>query len=99
MDLLKTQQLIIFLRKSLKQVLDLQKDDHSKALLVSRKKKPENTIVTLKGEEVGDGKPHFVFGPCAVESYEQVATVAKAMKEKGLKTTSWRSLQAKNITL
>ena len=25
------------------------------------------------------------FGPCAVESYEQVATVAKAMKEKGLK--------------
>jgi 3-deoxy-7-phosphoheptulonate synthase / chorismate mutase len=65
--------------------LDLQKDDHSKALLVSRKKKPENTIVTLKGEEVGDGNPHFVFGPCAVESYEQVATVAKAMKEKGLK--------------
>lgn len=65
--------------------LDLQKDDHSKALLVSRKKKQENTIVTLKGEEVGDGKPHFVFGPCAVESYEQVATVAKAMKEKGLK--------------
>lgn len=65
--------------------LDLQKDDHEKALLVSRKKKPENTIVTLKGENVGDGKSHFVFGPCAVESYEQVATVAKAMKEKGLK--------------
>jgi 3-deoxy-7-phosphoheptulonate synthase / chorismate mutase len=65
--------------------LDLQKDDHQKALLVSRKKKPENTIVNLKGETVGDGKQHFVFGPCAVESYEQVATVAKAMKEKGLK--------------
>jgi 3-deoxy-7-phosphoheptulonate synthase / chorismate mutase len=65
--------------------LDLQKDDHQKALLVSRKKKPENTIVNLKGETIGDGKQHFVFGPCAVESYEQVATVAKAMKEKGLK--------------
>src|SRR4051812_40399948 len=35
--------------------LDLQKDDHSKALLVSRKKKPEDTIVTLKGETIGDG--------------------------------------------
>lgn len=65
--------------------LDLQKDDHKKALLVSRKKKPQDTIVTLKGEAIGDGKPHFVFGPCSVESYEQVATVAKAMKEKGLK--------------
>ncbi|NHM30625.1 bifunctional 3-deoxy-7-phosphoheptulonate synthase/chorismate mutase [Neobacillus terrae] len=65
--------------------MDLQKDDHERALLVSRKKKPENTIVDLKGELIGDGKPHFVFGPCSVESYEQVAAVAKNMKEKGLK--------------
>jgi 3-deoxy-7-phosphoheptulonate synthase / chorismate mutase len=65
--------------------LDLQKDDHKKVLLVSRKKKPEDTIVTLKGEEIGDGKTHFVFGPCSVESYEQVALVAKSMKEKGLR--------------
>jgi 3-deoxy-7-phosphoheptulonate synthase/chorismate mutase len=65
--------------------LDLQKDDSSKALLVSRKKKPENTIVNVKGETIGDGKQRFVFGPCSVESYEQVATVAKAMKEKGLR--------------
>jgi 3-deoxy-7-phosphoheptulonate synthase/chorismate mutase len=65
--------------------LNLQKDDHNKALLVSRKKKPEDTIVNVKGEMIGDGKPRFVFGPCSVESYEQVATVAKAMKAKGLK--------------
>lgn len=65
--------------------LDLQKDDSSKALLVSRKKKPENTIVNVKGETIGDGKQRFVFGPCSVESYEQVATVAKDMKAKGLK--------------
>jgi 3-deoxy-7-phosphoheptulonate synthase / chorismate mutase len=65
--------------------LDLQKDDHSKALLVSRKKKPEDTIVNVKGEMIGNGKPQFVFGPCSVESYEQVAAVAKAMKDKGLK--------------
>jgi 3-deoxy-7-phosphoheptulonate synthase / chorismate mutase len=65
--------------------LELQEDDHRKALLVSRKKKPEDTIVSINGDTIGDGKPHFIFGPCAVESYEQVAEVAKAIKGKGLK--------------
>ncbi|WP_017756147.1 bifunctional 3-deoxy-7-phosphoheptulonate synthase/chorismate mutase [Calidifontibacillus oryziterrae] len=65
--------------------LELQEDDHSKALLVSRKKKPEDTIVDIKGEKVGDGNVHFVMGPCAVESYEQVAQVAEAVKRHGLK--------------
>src|SRR5699024_5406760 len=53
--------------------LDLQEDDHSKALLVSRKKKPEDTIIDINGEKFGDGKQHFIFGPCAVETYDQVA--------------------------
>lgn len=65
--------------------LELQEDDHSKALLVSRKKKPENTIVDLKGEKIGDGEQRFIVGPCAVESYEQVAEVASAAKKQGLK--------------
>jgi len=65
--------------------LELQQDDHRKALLVSRKKKPENTIVDVKGEKIGDGRHYFVMGPCAVESYEQVAAVAQAVKNQGLK--------------
>ncbi|MEI5908841.1 bifunctional 3-deoxy-7-phosphoheptulonate synthase/chorismate mutase [Bacillus spongiae] len=65
--------------------LELQQDDHRKALLVSRKKKPEDTIVDIKGDKIGDGQPHFIFGPCAVESYEQVKIVAEAVKSKGLK--------------
>lgn len=65
--------------------LDLQEDNHSKALLVSRKKKPEDTIIDINGEKFGDGKQHFIFGPCAVESYEQVAQVAEQIKKKGLK--------------
>ncbi len=68
-----------------KMSLELQEDDHSKALLVSRKKKPEDTVVSIKGETIGDGKVHYVMGPCAVESYEQVAEVAKAVKSQGLK--------------
>ena len=35
--------------------LELQEEDHSKALLVSRKKKAEDTIVDIKGEKIGDG--------------------------------------------
>lgn len=65
--------------------LELQKDDHRKALLVSRKKKPEDTIVDVKGEKIGDGNQYFVVGPCAVESYEQVAAVAAVAKAQGLK--------------
>ena len=65
--------------------LELQQDDHRKALLVSRKKKPENTVVEVKGVKIGDGSQQFVVGPCAVESYEQVAAVAAVAKAQGLK--------------
>ncbi|API90867.1 MULTISPECIES: bifunctional 3-deoxy-7-phosphoheptulonate synthase/chorismate mutase [Virgibacillus] len=65
--------------------LELQEDDHRKALLVSRKKKPENTVIHINGASIGDGNVHFVMGPCAVEGYEQVATVAKAIKQHGVK--------------
>ncbi|MFC3884180.1 bifunctional 3-deoxy-7-phosphoheptulonate synthase/chorismate mutase [Bacillus songklensis] len=64
--------------------LELQEDDHRKALLVSRKARPENTIVDINGETIGDGTQRFIMGPCAVESYEQVKAVALAMKEQGL---------------
>lgn len=64
--------------------VELQVDDHRKALLVSRKKKPEDTIINIKGETIGDGTPSFITGPCAVESYDQVAQVAKEVKEQGL---------------
>ncbi len=65
--------------------LELQEDDNRKALLVSRKKQPQDTIVTIKGETIGDGQQRFIAGPCSVESYEQVASVAKVLKEQGLK--------------
>ncbi|MFC4559843.1 bifunctional 3-deoxy-7-phosphoheptulonate synthase/chorismate mutase [Virgibacillus kekensis] len=64
--------------------LELQKDNHKKALLVSRKAQPENTIVDVNGETFGDGSQRFIMGPCAVESYDQVKEVAVAMKEQGL---------------
>jgi len=64
--------------------LELQEDDHRKALLVSRKKKFEDTVVDVNGTKVGDGNLQFVMGPCAVESYEQVKQVGLALKEQGI---------------
>ncbi|OCS88310.1 bifunctional 3-deoxy-7-phosphoheptulonate synthase/chorismate mutase [Caryophanon tenue] len=59
--------------------------EKKKELLVSRKKKATDTIVNVNGELIGQGGPSFVYGPCAVESYEQVEAVAKSISEKGLK--------------
>lgn len=53
-------------------------------LLVSRKNKPENTVVTVAGKEIGGGQPQLVAGPCAVESAEQVDAAAGAVKAQGL---------------
>ncbi len=59
--------------------------DKKKELLVSRKKKSEDTVIEINGEQIGAGAPTFIYGPCSVESYEQVAAVAASIKEKGLK--------------
>ncbi|MCM3717967.1 bifunctional 3-deoxy-7-phosphoheptulonate synthase/chorismate mutase [Fictibacillus phosphorivorans] len=64
--------------------LELQEDDHRKALLVSRKQRSQNTIIPVKGTEIGSGNPVLIAGPCAVESYEQTAEVAKAVTDNGL---------------
>ncbi|WP_257347193.1 bifunctional 3-deoxy-7-phosphoheptulonate synthase/chorismate mutase [Pseudalkalibacillus decolorationis] len=64
--------------------LELQEGDNRKELLVSRKRKPNNTVIKIKDELIGDGKPHFVIGPCAVESEEQVRCVAKVIKDHGI---------------
>lgn len=68
-----------------KAALELQEDDHRKALLVSRENKPDNTVVRVKGEAFGDGKKRLIAGPCAVESYEQTAKVAEQVKAHGVK--------------
>lgn len=64
--------------------LELQEDNKQKALLVSREAHPENTVVDVNGEQIGDGEQRFIVGPCSVESYDQVKTVARAMREQGL---------------
>jgi 3-deoxy-7-phosphoheptulonate synthase/chorismate mutase len=65
--------------------LELQEEDGRKVLLVSRKKRSEDTVISVKGAEIGNGNPLLIAGPCAVESYEQTAEVADAVTKRGLK--------------
>lgn len=64
--------------------LKLQQVEHKKHLLVSRKKKQEDTVIQLGETAIGGGQPVMIAGPCSVESYEQVRQVAVALKEAGI---------------
>lgn len=44
---------------------------------------PENTVVDVKGEQIGGKKLAVIAGPCSVESYEQVLEIAKSIKKSG----------------
>ncbi|PRX42724.1 3-deoxy-D-arabinoheptulosonate-7-phosphate synthase /chorismate mutase [Planifilum fimeticola] len=65
--------------------LELQQDDHKKTLLVSRKDHPQDTVVMVGDEPVGNHRKTVVAGPCSVESEEQVRKVAESMKRQGLR--------------
>lgn len=65
--------------------LDLQRKNHKKVLLVSRKRHPEDTVVMVGGQSVGGADKRIVAGPCSVESEEQVDQVAQALKNQGLR--------------
>ncbi len=51
--------------------------------LVSRESKPEDTVVSIGPVAIGGGRFVVMGGPCAVESREQVLTVARAIKAAG----------------
>ena len=50
---------------------------------VSRKTKPDNTIVNIKGVEVGGSEIVIIAGPCAVESSDQLFRTARAVRAGG----------------
>jgi 3-deoxy-7-phosphoheptulonate synthase len=53
-------------------------------LLVSRHHKREDTIIRIKDIEIGGSSHVLVSGPCAIESKNQLLTVATALKEAGV---------------
>ncbi len=51
--------------------------------LAARTFKPDNTIVTVSGVNIGAERLVIMAGPCAVESREQIAEAARAVKAVG----------------
>lgn len=51
----------------------------------NRKMHPDDTIVDVKGINIGEGTFNVIAGPCSVESEEQIIEVAKAVKASGAK--------------
>ncbi len=51
--------------------------------LASREFHPENTVIKLKGLEIGSDNIFIIGGPCAVESRDQLLKAAVAIKESG----------------
>jgi len=50
---------------------------------VSRERKPEGTIVSVKGTDIGGNGIVIIAGPCAVESREQLFSTARSVKDSG----------------
>lgn len=53
--------------------------------LVSKETKKEPTIISINGVKIGSSKLTIIAGPCAVESYDQMDKVAKALSSMGVK--------------
>lgn len=49
----------------------------------NRKFHPDDTIVDVSGNKIGEGFFHIIAGPCSVESEEQICTIAQQVKAAG----------------
>jgi 3-deoxy-7-phosphoheptulonate synthase len=53
--------------------------------LASRQARPDNTVVRVRGVEIGGREIIIIAGPCAVESLDQLLDTARAVKAAGAK--------------
>lgn len=51
--------------------------------LASRELKKEDTIVSVKNVKIGGNRVCVMAGPCAVESYDQIMSIAESVRESG----------------
>ncbi|MCX7571659.1 bifunctional 3-deoxy-7-phosphoheptulonate synthase/chorismate mutase [Tumebacillus sp. DT12] len=63
--------------------LNLQEEE-KKSLLVSRKTKAADTVITVGPLTIGNGSPVIISGPCSVETPEQMEAVASHLKKEGV---------------
>lgn len=51
--------------------------------MANRKMHPENSVINVKGVEIGGNKLCVIAGPCSIESEDQITSVAKSVKKAG----------------
>jgi 3-deoxy-7-phosphoheptulonate synthase len=51
--------------------------------LVGREMKPDDTVIEVRGVQIGGGGFTVMAGPCAVENREQILSTARAVRESG----------------
>ncbi|UOF90243.1 bifunctional 3-deoxy-7-phosphoheptulonate synthase/chorismate mutase [Fodinisporobacter ferrooxydans] len=64
--------------------LGLQEEQEKKPLLVSRKRRQEDTVVTIGNVRFGGGAPVVVAGPCSVENERQMELVGQGLQQQGI---------------
>ena len=55
----------------------------SRYILASRHYKKDDTVIKIKGAQIGGGSLFVVGGPCSIESDKQIQACAKAVKDSG----------------
>ena len=53
--------------------------------LISKDLRPEKSVIKIGTAEIGGGELAIIAGPCAIESYDQVFSVAEAVAKSGAK--------------
>lgn len=51
--------------------------------LALKSEKKQNTIINIKGHNIGDGSLTIIGGPCAIKTKNELKTIAKEVKEAG----------------
>ncbi|KIL35823.1 chorismate mutase [Cohnella kolymensis] len=64
--------------------LEMLEEEHKNHLLVTRKRKNEDTVIEVKGVKIGGEHKIVMAGPCTVESYGQLRETAEALKTLGV---------------
>ena len=66
--------------------LNLEEQDARQTILVQRKRPDEHTIIEFSnGLRIGNDTFEIIAGPCAIESYDQMDTVAAVLAQRGVK--------------
>lgn len=63
----------------------IQSEDQGHKLLITKTKEHPETLIHIKGVTIGGDHETFIFGPCSIESYDQLEQVAKKLKSLGLR--------------